>query len=273
MEYVELNNGVEMPKLGFGVYQVASNEMDHAISKALEVGYRAVDTASFYANEEELGSALKQSKLKREDLFVTTKVWNDAHGYEATLAAFEESRQKLGLDYIDLYLIHWPCPDFNSFIETYKALEHLYKTKQVRAIGVCNFHQSHLEQLLEECEIVPVVNQVERNPYFQQEELASYCRSKGIALQAWAPLMKGKVLDDPILKELGARYNKTPAQITLRWHLQTGWIAIPKSITESRIQENFEIFDFTLTDEELEDIAKLDRGARQGKDPNDMHML
>lgn len=273
MEYVKLNNGVQMPRLGFGVYKVIDDEVDLAISKALDVGYRLIDTAAFYGNEKELGRVLKNSDIPREDLFITTKVWNDAHGYEETLQAFEDSITRLNLEYLDLLLVHWPCPDFNKYIETYQALETLYNDKKVRAIGVCNFTEEQLTHLLEATDIVPVVNQVERHPHFQQAALQTFCEERGIQMEAWAPLNKGRVTDEKLIVELAEKYNKTPAQITLRWHLQTNWIAIPKSVTPSRINENFDIFDFQLSENDLQRLKELDRNERIGRHPVEMHML
>lgn len=262
-----------MPRLGFGVYKVVDQEVDIAVTKALDVGYRLIDTASFYGNEEELGRVIKKSQVPREELFITTKVWNDAHGYEETLQAFEESTNHLGLDYLDLYLVHWPCPDFGKYIETYKALEKLYFDKKVRAIGVCNFTEDQLKHLLKETEVVPAVNQVERHPYFQQEALQSFCKEHGIQMEAWAPLMKGQVTSDELILELAEKYHKSPAQIALRWHLQTNWIAIPKSVTPSRIEENFDVFDFEIEAADIERLSQIDRNERQGKHPVEMHML
>lgn len=270
---IKLNNDVEMPQLGLGVYKVSDAEAQIAIPKALEVGYRAIDTASFYENEKVIGSILRASTISRGDLFITTKLWNSDQGYENTLQAFEKSIEELGLDFVDLYLIHWPCPDFDLYIESYRALEKLYQDGRVRAIGVSNFNIEHLERLLEECEIKPVINQVECHPYLQQKELKEFCEKHEIKVEAWAPLMQGSsVLDDVVIKDIAENHQKTTAQIIIRWHLQTGTIVIPKSVTPARIEENFQVFDFELSATEMEEIAALDCNERRGKEPNDMHM-
>lgn len=267
-----LNNGVKMPKLGFGLWQVPDEITDEVVLKAFEVGYRSIDTATVYGNEAGVGRAIQAAHLKREDLFITTKVWNTDHGYEQTLQAFDKSLDLLGLDYIDLYLIHWPVPKYDRYIETYQALEKLYKDGRVRAIGVCNFTIEHLERLLKECEVVPVVNQVERHPYFQQKELKKFCESHEIYLEAWSPLMTGgAVLQDELIIELAKKYRKTPAQIILRWQLDSDVIVIPKSVTPSRIEENFNIFDFSLTEEDMKKIETIDRNHRKGPHPEEMN--
>lgn len=264
---VTLNNGVKMPRLGFGVYKVEEGEeVISSVSEALKVGYRSIDTAQFYDNEEGVGIAIKNSGLVREEIFVTTKVWNDSHGYDEALKAFEESRKKLQLDVIDLYLIHWPVP--GKFKETWRALETLYEEGKVRAIGVSNFHIHHLEELLKDAKVVPAVNQIELHPLLTQVELRNYCKEKGIQVEAWSPLMKGNNLDHPILVEISKKYGKTPAQVVLRWHLQNEIIAIPKSVTPSRIAENANIFDFQLTDEEIKKIDSMNKNQRYGSNPD-----
>lgn len=262
-----------MPQLGFGVYKVTNEEIKDAVTHALNAGYRSIDTAQFYDNEAGVGEAIKESGIPREEIFVTTKVWNTHHGYDKALEAFEQSLTLLNLDYIDLYLVHWPMPKYDLYVETYKALEKLYHDGRVRAIGVSNFHIEHLERLLTECEIKPVVNQVECHPYLQQKELKAFCKENDIVVEAWSPIAKGgEVLQDEIIKEIADKYGKSAAQVVLRWHMQEGTIAIPKSVTPSRIKENIDIFDFSLTDEEMEKIASLDRNHRIGKDPNEMYM-
>lgn len=262
-----------MPQLGFGVWQVPDEEATPAVKKALEAGYRSIDTAMIYKNEVGVGKALKESGVPREELFITTKVWNSDHGYDNALKAFDASLDRLGLDYVDLYLVHWPTPKFDQYIDTYKALEKIYQDGRAKAIGVCNFDIEHLERLLSECEVVPVVNQVERHPYFQQQKLHDYCKKHNIVLEAYSPLMNGKdVLNDQTIKAIAEKYRKTPAQVILRWHLQTGVIAIPKSVTPSRIEENFHVFDFELTAEDMEKIAALDKNLRIGAVPNEFHM-
>lgn len=272
MDYITLNNGLKMPQLGFGVWQVSDEQATPAVKKALEVGYRSIDTAMIYGNEKGVGRAIKESNVPREELFITTKVWNADHGYENTLKAFDASLERLGLDYIDLYLIHWPTPKYDQYVDTYKAMEKIYKDGRSKAIGVCNFDIEHLERLLNECEVVPVVNQVERHPYFQQRELQDFCEKHHIIIEAYSPLMNGKdVLNDSIVKEIAKAHGKTAAQVILRWHLQTGVITIPKSVTPSRIEENFDVFDFELTAEDMEKMTALDRNLRIGAVPSEFN--
>lgn len=264
---VTLHNGVKMPYFGLGVYKVEEgNEVINSVKTALESGYRAIDTAALYENEEGVGKAIKESGIPRKEIFVTTKVWNTDHGYENTLKAFERSISKLGLDYVDLYLIHWPGKD--TFVDTWRALEKLYRDGRVRAIGVSNFKEHHLETLMAQSEEKPVINQVELHPYFQQKELREFCKKHDIVVEAWSPLGRGKVLEDPVLNEIGKKYGKSPAQVTLRWHVQNDIVVIPKSVTPSRIKENADIFDFELTDDEMERINQLDKNTRLFKDPD-----
>ncbi|MDY4022638.1 aldo/keto reductase [Staphylococcus borealis] len=266
-----LNNGYPMPKIGLGVYKVSDEEMETAIQAAIDDGYRAFDTAYFYKNEEALGKALKNSGVPREDLFITTKLWNDHQGYDRTLEYFNCSLDNLGLDYIDLYLIHWPCENDQLYIETYKALEKLYEEGKVKAIGVCNFKVHHLETLMRETNIVPQVNQIEVHPYFNQQDVQDYCDKHDIVVTAWMPLMRNRgLLEDPTITKLAKQYDKTPAQIVLRWHIAHNRIVIPKSKTPSRIRENHNIFDFNLELTEIAEIDSLNRNARQGKDPDDV---
>jgi diketogulonate reductase-like aldo/keto reductase len=272
MDYITLNNGLKMPQLGFGVWQVSDEQATPAVKKALEVGYRSIDTAMIYGNEKGVGRAIKESNVPREELFITTKVWNADHGYENTLKAFDASLERLGLDYIDLYLIHWPTPKYDQYVDTYKAMEKIYKDGRSKAIGVCNFDIEHLERLLNECEVVPVVNQVERHPYFQQRELQDFCEKHHIIIEAYSPLMNGKdVLNDSVVKEIAKAHGKTAAQVILSWHLQTGVITIPKSVTPSRIEENFDVFDFELTAEDMEKMTALDRNLRIGAVPSEFN--
>ncbi|WP_054950932.1 aldo/keto reductase [Numidum massiliense] len=272
MKEVKLNNGIAMPQLGFGVWQVEDDKVTAAVEKALAVGYRSIDTAKVYENEAGVGKALKQSGIPREDIFLTTKVWNSDQGYEQTLKAYDESLKRLGTDYVDLYLIHWPTPEYDTYVDTYKALEKLYKDGTVRAIGVCNFESEHLERLFNECEIKPVLNQVECHPYFAQKPLKQFCAEHDIYVEAWSPLDQGgEVLQDEAVRTIADAHGKSPAQVVLRWHLQQQTIVIPKSVTPSRIEENYDVFDFVLTDEEMATIDGLDRGARRGPHPNDMN--
>ncbi|MBS4220725.1 aldo/keto reductase [Bacillus sp. FJAT-49711] len=273
MQYITLNNEVRVPQLGYGVWKVPNEEAANAVEQAIYAGYRLIDTAMIYRNEVGVGETLAKNILPREDLFITTKVWNADQGYENTLKAFDESLEKLGLDYVDLYLIHWPTPKFDQYVDTYKALEKIYKDGRAKAIGVCNFEIEHLERIMNECEVVPAVNQVECHPYLQQKELKEFCKKHGIYLEAYSPLMNGtKVLEDPVIKELAEQYGKTPAQVILRWQLQTDVIVIPKTVTPSRMEENIDIFDFELSDADMDKIAAIDRGERHNADPNEMHM-
>ncbi|MEB6195501.1 aldo/keto reductase [Mammaliicoccus sciuri] len=268
---VKLNNNVEIPELGLGVYKIEDADVERVVHTAIDAGYRAIDTAWFYKNEKALGEALKTVNIKREDLFITTKLWNDFQGYDATIKAFNDSLESLQLTYIDMYLIHWPCPADGLFIETYKALETLYKEGKIKAIGVCNFKEHHLEQLLAETEVVPAVNQVEFHPLFNQKALQSYCESKGIKLMAWSPLMRGgEWLNNADLQSLADQYNKTVAQVIIKWHLQQGRLVIPKSQNDNRIRENFDVFDFVLSDEDLAKIDQLNTDERQFRDPDEV---
>ena len=265
-----LHNGVKMPNFGLGVYKSQDGEeVINAIHYAVKAGYRSIDTASLYFNETGVGEAIKQCGLPREELFITTKVWNSDQGYESTLAAFEESMKKLDLEYLDLYLIHWPVKE--KYKDTWRALEKLYKDGRVRAIGVSNFHQHHLEDLMSVAQVKPMVNQVELHPFLSQVELRAYCQSEGIAIEAWSPLARGRVLQDPTLAEIAAKYNKSIPQIVLRWDLQHGIITIPKSVHEQRIIDNADIFDFELSVEDMKKIDSLNRNERTGQNPDNFH--
>ncbi|WP_162595978.1 aldo/keto reductase [Bacillus sp. CGMCC 1.16541] len=262
-----LHNGVKMPWFGLGVFKVEEGqEVVNSVKAAIKAGYRSIDTAAIYGNEEGVGQAIKESGVAREDLFITTKVWNADQGYESTLQAFETSLQKLGLEYLDLYLVHWPVK--GKYKETWKALEKLYKDGRVRAIGVSNFQVHHLEDVLADAEIKPMVNQVEYHPRLTQTELQSFCKEQGIQLEAWSPLMQGELLDNLTLQEIGEKYNKSVAQVILRWDLQNEVVTIPKSIKEHRIIENASIFDFELTKEDMEKIDALNEDRRVGPDPD-----
>lgn len=272
MNYVQLHNDVSMPQLGFGLWQVETKDAEPAVTKALQTGYRSIDTAAIYGNEGQVGEAIAKSDIPREELFITTKVWNSNHGYEKTLEAFEESLIKLGTDYVDLYLIHWPTPEYDDYVETYKAMEKLQKEGKARAIGVCNFDISHLQRLLDECDVKPAVNQVECHPYLAQKDIKDFCEEHGIQMEAWSPIMQGgEVLENHYVQEIAKNHDKTGAQVILRWHLQNNRVVIPKSVTPSRIEENFDVFDFELTQNEMEKLNSLDSGTRLGPRPEDMN--
>lgn len=264
-----LNNGVQIPQLGFGVWQVPNEQVAEAVTTALEVGYRSIDTAAIYGNEEGTGQAIAASGIPREEIFVTTKLWNDEQGYDSTLKAFDESLRRLKLDYIDLYLIHWPCPGQDKYVETWRAFEKLYADGVVRAIGVSNFHAHHLRRLFDETTTVPALNQIELHPYLVQAELREFNAQNGIATEAWSPLARGgDLLQDPVITQIGQKYGKSAAQVVIRWHLALGNVVIPKSVTPARIKENFDVFDFELTPEEVDAITALDKGMRTGGDPD-----
>ncbi|EKK3087085.1 TPA: aldo/keto reductase [Staphylococcus aureus] len=266
-----LNNGYPMPSVGLGVYKISDEDMTKVVNAAIDAGYRAFDTAYFYDNEASLGRALKDNGVDREDLFITTKLWNDYQGYEKTFEYFNKSIENLQTDYLDLFLIHWPCEADGLFLETYKAMEELYEQGKVKAIGVCNFNVHHLEKLMAQSSIKPMVNQIEVHPYFNQQELQEFCDRHDIKVTAWMPLMRNRgLLDDPVIVKIAEKYHKTPAQVVLRWHLAHNRIIIPKFQTPKRIQENIDILDFNLELTEVAEIDALNRNARQGKNPDDV---
>ncbi|WP_139992501.1 aldo/keto reductase [Paenibacillus paridis] len=268
-ESTTLSNGVKMPWLGLGVWKVKDDgEAERTVTSAIEAGYRSIDTAAAYNNETGVGAGIRNSGIARDEIFVTTKIWNAHQGYESTLTAFEDSRRKLGIDVVDLLLIHWPVKD--KYTETWRAMEKLYRDGYVRAIGVSNFQIHHLRDVIESGEFVPMVNQVEYHPLLTQNELHSFAKSRNIQLMAWSPLMQGN-LDHAILADIGAKYGKTPAQVVLRWDLQNEVITIPKSVTPARQQENADIFDFSLTPEEVAQISALNRDQRFGPDPDNFN--
>ncbi|WP_116190104.1 aldo/keto reductase [Paenibacillus taihuensis] len=265
-----------MPWLGLGVWQGKPEDGPHveaAVRTAIAAGYRSIDTASAYLNEGGVGRAVRESGVPREEIFVTTKVANPDHGYDKTLQAVDRSISELGLDYVDLFLIHWPVSIKASFQDTWRALEKVYAEGKVRAIGVSNFQIRHLETLLAECEVVPAVNQVEYHPRLTQVELHQYCKSKGIQLEAWSPLMYGRLLDEPVLLEMSERYGRTPAQLVLRWDLQNGVVTIPKSANPKRIYENADLFGFELSADDIERLNVLNRNERSGMDPDKFEQL
>ena len=264
---IVLNNGVRMPQLGFGVFQIPDAETTEAVAAALAAGYRSIDTAAIYGNETGTGRALAESGIAREDLFITSKLWIDDLGYEPALAAFDASLAKLGLDYLDLYLIHWPAPASDRYADSWLALEKLLADGRVRAIGVSNFGPGHLQRLIDLGGTVPAINQVELHPALQQHAVTVFNAAQGIATEAWSPLAQGALLADPAIREIAARHGKTPAQIILRWHLQQGRIVIPKSVAPARIRENLEVFGFELSAGELAAVNALERNGRTGPHP------
>ncbi|MGP4032055.1 aldo/keto reductase [Pseudarthrobacter sp. 1C304] len=286
---LSLNNGVLIDQLGFGLYKVPPEDAAGLVATALEAGYRHFDTAAMYGNETGVGrgvgtlsgassrdgvrggSGESFPPLSREDLFVTTKLWNDSQGYDATLRAFDISMANLGLEYVDLYLIHWPCPQRGLYAESYRAMETLYREGRARAIGVSNFQPAHLDRLLQTAEVVPAVNQIELHPWLQQEELRALHRTLGITTEAWSPLGRGQVLQDPVVLDLAAAHGVTAAQIILRWHVQLGHVAIPKASSHDRIRENLDVFGFSLDDAAMAALAGLERGVRTGSHPDSVN--
>ncbi|QFF99271.1 aldo/keto reductase [Psychrobacillus glaciei] len=266
---IKLNNGIEMPGFGLGVFQVENDATAEIVKNSIEVGYRSIDTAAIYGNEAGVGEGIKQALvstgLKREDLFITSKVWNADLSYDETVAAYEESLQKMELDYLDLYLIHWP--GINKYAESWRALEDLYTAGKIKAIGVCNFNVSHLQDLLKTARVIPVINQVEFHPHLQQEVLLAFCKEHNMQLEAWAPLMQGGLLEDPTIAKIAEKYGKSNAQVILRWDIQNGVVTIPKSVRKERMVQNADIFDFILTDEELQVINEMNLEKRVGPDP------
>jgi 2,5-diketo-D-gluconate reductase A len=270
---ITLNNGVTVPQLGFGVWQVGDDEVTPAVATALEAGYRHIDTAAIYGNERGVGKAIAESGLARDELFVTTKLWNAEQGFDSTLRAFDASLEKLGLETVDLYLIHWPVPAKDAYVDTYKAFERLYAEGRVRAIGISNFEPHHLNRLLAETEVVPAVDQIELHPFLQQLPLREELARHQIVTEAYSPLASGKgVIDDPTIKAIATAHGKTPAQVTLRWHIEIGNLVIPKSVTPERIRENFDLFDFELTEDDRAQISGLDREGRVGGHPDTMNV-
>jgi len=264
---ITLNNGVTIPQLGFGVFQVPDDETTAAVATALAAGYRSIDTAAIYGNEAGVGRALAESGIPRDDLFITTKLWNSDQGYASTIAAYEASLAALGLDHVDLYLIHWPAPAHDCYAESWRAMERILADGRVRAIGVSNFAPEHLERLAETAAIMPAVNQIELHPRLTQTRTSAANTARGIATEAWSPLAQGGLLADPVIADVAARAGRTPAQVILRWHLQQGRIVIPKSVTPSRIAENLAVFDFELSAADLLLIDALNTDSRIGPDP------
>jgi 2,5-diketo-D-gluconate reductase A len=262
-----LHDGAEMPQLGFGVFQIPPEETQEKVEEALSVGYRHVDTAAAYGNEAEVGAAIAATGVRREDVFVTTKLWNSEQGYDSTLRAFEASLERLGTGSVDLYLIHWPQPERDLFLETWRAFERIKEEGGASSIGVSNFRTEDLERLRSEAEQLPTVNQVELHPRFQQAELRSWHADNDVATEAWAPLAQGDLLEDGTIETVAAHHDRTPAQVILRWHLQVGNVVIPKSSNPERIRQNFEVFDFQLSEDDMAAIERLETGNRIGPDP------
>jgi len=265
---ITLNNGTVIPQLGFGVYQVEPDQTKDATLTALEVGYRHIDTAQMYGNEKGVGAAVRESGLDRADVFVTSKLNNGFHAYDDAIAAFDQTMETLGLEYLDLFLVHWPLPTVSDYVETWRAMEKIYAGDRCRAIGVSNFQPDHLRRLTKESDIVPAVNQIEVHPYLTQTEVRAANAELAIATQAWSPIAQGAVLDDPTINEIAQRVGKSPAQVTLRWHLQRGDIVFPKSVTRGRVEENFDLFDFELSADDIHLINVLNRDERTGPDPD-----
>jgi 2,5-diketo-D-gluconate reductase A len=271
---IRLNNGVEIPQLGFGVFLVEPDECVEAVTHALEVGYRHIDTAEMYGNEREVGEAIRRSGLDRSEVFVTSKLNNNKHAPDDALKAFDQTMDDLGLEYLDLFLVHWPLPDIDvDYVDTWKAMEKIYAGGRCRAIGVSNFHESHLNRLFEATEITPAINQIEISPYLTQDPLRAFNKEHEIAVEAWSPIARGKVDDDPAIQQVADSVGRTPAQVTLRWHVQRGDIVFPKSIKRDRMEENFAIFDFELDESAMAALSGLDRGERTGPNPDDFNWM
>jgi 2,5-diketo-D-gluconate reductase A len=271
---IDLNNGVSIPQLGFGVYQVEPDQTKEATLAAFEVGYRHIDTAQMYGNEKQVGQAIAESGIARDEIFVTTKLNNGFHAHDDALAAFDASLERLGLEKVDLFLIHWPLPGIDvDFMETWGAFEEIYASGRARSIGVSNFQANHLRRLIQESNVVPAVNQIEVHPYFTQDALRAVNAEHGVATEAWSPIAQGQVLDNPALAGVADAHGKTPAQVVLRWHIQRGDIVFPKSVTRSRVEENFDIFDFELDESQMGVISALNEDRRIGPDPDTFNYI
>jgi 2,5-diketo-D-gluconate reductase A len=270
---ITLNNGVSIPQLGFGVFLIEPGDTKDATLAALEIGYRHIDTAEMYGNEAQVGEAVRASGIDRDDIFVTSKLNNSFHDYDDALNAFDQTLKELAFDYLDLFLVHWPLPGVGDFVETWKAMEEIYRSGRCRAIGVSNFQKHHLQRLFDETEIVPAVNQIEVHPYLIQDELRAFGTEHGIPTEAWSPLGRGAVLEEPTLVDIAKRHERTPAQVTLRWALQRGDIVFPKSVNRHRMEENFDLFGFELSQDEIDQISALNRDERIGPDPDSFNYV
>jgi 2,5-diketo-D-gluconate reductase A len=271
---VQLNDGHTIPQLGFGVFQIAPEETAAAVGHALATGYRHIDTAEMYGNEKQVGEAIRASWIDRREVFVTSKLNNGFHAYDDALRAFDGTLRALGHDYVDLFLIHWPMPDVGiDYVETWRAMERILASGGARAIGVSNFQPHHLQRVLDETDIVPAVNQIEAHPYLTQDDAREFGAAHGIVTEAWAPIAQGKVLGDPVIVEVAERLGRTPAQVTLRWHIQRGDVVFPKSVTRRRVEENFALFDFELGPEDMDAITGLNRDERIGPDPDQFNWV
>lgn len=268
---VEMNDGRSIPVIGFGVWQVPDDVVVDATLKALEVGYRHIDTAYLYLNERGVGEALRRSGLDRNDIFVTTKVWNTDHGYDETLRAFDKSTGLLGIDEVDLYLIHWPTPARDIYLDSWRALIRLRDEGRARSIGVSNFHEAHLRKIIDETGVIPAINQIELHPWLPQAHMRDIDARLGIKTEAWSPLGSGRLIDDPVIAEVAAKHGKSPAQVMVRWSIQLGNIVLPKSVTPERIEQNIDVFDFELDDADMAAIATLESGRRTGPNPDDFN--
>lgn len=265
---LSLDDGETIPQLGLGLYKVPAADAAALCRDAIEIGYRHLDTAAFYGNEAELGLAVREAPVSREELYITSKVWKDDNGYDSTLRAFDESMRRLGLDRLDLYLIHWPVPSTDRYVDTWRALVRLREEGRVSSIGVANFHAHHIERIVAETGVTPVVNQVELHPWLPQAQLREFDASRGIRTEAWSPLARGRILTTPLLDDLAAKHGRTPAQVVLRWHLELGNIVIPKASSPDRLRENLDVFDFALDSDDLAAMAGLETGERTGRDPD-----
>ena len=270
---ITLNDGVEIPQLGFGVFQIPPEDTKKATLEALEVGYRHIDTAEMYGNEKGVGEAIVESGIPRDEIFVTSKLNNTFHAREDALRAFDATMDALGFETLDLFLIHWPMPAVGDFVDTWKAMEEMKATGRVRSIGVSNFQPAHLQRLFDETSTIPSVNQIEVHPYLTNDDVRAFNREHGIATEAWSPIAQGDVLTDPVVTEIAERLDRSPAQVTLRWHIQRGDIVFPKSVTRSRIEENLALFDFELAEADIESITALNRDARRGPNPDEFNWI